>query len=168
MRKYLRPTLLTLLAVLLLGQFYKPKKNLSGDDSRHLSTKFPVPDEVGTVLKNACYPCHSNRTDYPWYSEVQPIALWLYNHVEGGKKHLNFSTFAGLPVAVQNHKFEETIEMVGEGNMPLKSYTNFGLHPEAKMTDAQRKLIMDWAQTQMDSIKARYPADSLVMKKRQK
>lgn len=166
MKKYLRPALLTLLVLLVLGQFIRPEKNVSGDDSKHLSTKFPIPADVEAILKPACYPCHSNHTDYPWYAEIQPVAWWLGNHVKHGKSELNFSTFAGRRVAVQNHKFEEIAEMVGDGNMPLKSFTYFGLHPDAKMTDGQRKLVIDWAKTQMDSLKARYPADSLVMKKR--
>ena len=46
--------------------------------------------------------------------------------------------------------------------MPLPSYSWMGLHQDALLTDGQRKMIMDWAQVQIDSIKARYPADSLI------
>ncbi|MDZ7648600.1 MAG: heme-binding domain-containing protein [Cytophagales bacterium] len=54
---------------------------------------------------------------------------WFLNkHVADGKKDLNFSTFTRLPIAVQNHKLEEIIEMVKEGEMPLPSYTYLGLH----------------------------------------
>jgi hypothetical protein len=73
-----------------------------------------------------------------------------------------------LPIAVQNHKLEETIEMVKEKEMPLESYTYLGLHKEANLTDAQRDAIVNWAMAQMDSLKAHYPADSLKMKPRSK
>lgn len=158
--------LLALLVILVIIQFIKPERNLSGDETYGVATKYPMPDEVKTILKSACNDCHTNLTEYPWYANVQPSAWWLNSHVKGGKQHLNFSTFTKLPVAVQNHKFEETIEMVKEKEMPISSYTWFGLHPEAKLTDEQRAVITGWAQANMDSLKANYPADSLILKKR--
>ena len=71
-----------------------------------------------------------------------------------------------MPIAFQNHKLEETVEMVEELEMPLPSYTYLGLHSEAKLTDDQRKIIIDWANAQMDTLKANYPADSLIMPRR--
>jgi len=116
----------------------------------------------------ACNDCHSNKTMYPWYANIQPFAWFLNDHVVDGKKHFNISTFTKLPIAVQNHKLEETIEMVKEKEMPLESYTYLGLHKEANLTDAQRDAIVNWAMAQMDSLKANYPADSLKMKPRPK
>ncbi len=158
--------LLGLLAILVIIQFIKPERNLSNDETYAVSTKYPVSEDVKAIFKVACNDCHTNKTEYPWYANVQPSAWWLANHVNEGKQKLNLSNFTHLPVAVQNHKFEEVIEMVKEKEMPLSSYTWFGLHPEAKLTDEQRATITGWAQANMDSLKAQYPADSLVMKKR--
>lgn len=158
--------LLALLVILVIIQFIKPERNLSNDETYGVATKYPVPEDVKHILTVACNDCHSNKTEYPWYANIQPTAWWLNNHVKGGKKKLNYSTFTKLPIAVQNHKFEETIEMVKEKNMPIASYTFFGLHPEAKLTDEQRAIITGWAQANMDSLKANYPADSLVMKRK--
>jgi hypothetical protein len=88
--------------------------------------------------------------------------------VNDGKRHLNFATFTKLPIAVQNHKLEETIEQVEEGEMPMPSYTYFGLHSNAKITDADRAKIINWAKSQMAMLKATYPADSLQLKPRKK
>ena len=90
----------------------------------------------------------------------------LNSHIQDGKRHLNFDEFTNRPLAYQNHKLEETIEMVEEKEMPIESYTYFGLHPEANLSDADRKVIVDWAKDQMAYLKATYPADSLVMKRR--
>ena len=157
--------LLGLLAVLVIIQFIKPARNQSNDETYSVATKYPMPDDVKEILKAACNDCHSNNTVYPWYANVQPSAWWLASHVNGGKKHLNYSEFTNRPVAVQNHKFEETIEMVKEKEMPISSYTWFGLHPEAKLTDDQRAKLTAWAQANMDMLKANYPADSLVLKR---
>jgi hypothetical protein len=157
--------LLSLLAVMVIIQFIKPARNQSNDETFGLSTKYTVPEDVKAILKVACNDCHSNRTEYPWYADIQPSAWWLGSHVNGGKKKLNFSEFTNLPIAVQNHKFEETIEFVKEKKMPISSYTWFGLHPEAKLTDEQRAVLTNWAQANMDMLKSTYPADSLVLRR---
>jgi hypothetical protein len=58
---------------------------------------------------------------------------------------------------------EELIEQVKEGEMPLSSYTL--IHKDAKLTDAEKGTLTGWAQGIMDSMKAKYPIDSLVKKK---
>lgn len=164
MKKYLRPALYGLLALLVLAQFYRPARNLSNDQTNHVSTKYPLPAEVESILKSACYDCHSNLTRYPWYAEVQPVASWLANHVNEGKRELNFSAFTQRKIAIQNHKFEEIMEQVKEGEMPLGSYT--WVHRDAALSEQQRQTLVSWAQSNMDSLKAHYPADSLVLRRK--
>ena len=164
MKKYVKPVLLGLLVIFLLSQFIRPAKNQSNDLTNDVSKKYPVPDSVQAILKVACNDCHSNSTVYPWYAEVQPVAWWLADHVAEGKRELNFSNFTARRVAIQNHKFEEIIEMVKEGEMPLASYT--WIHRDAILSEAQKQTLIDWAQTNMDSLKAQYPADSLVLKRK--
>jgi len=165
----MKTKILTGLAVLLVViQFFRPTKNLSNDNTRHVSTRYALSDSVKSVLSVACNDCHSNQTEYPWYAEVQPIAWWLNNHINHGKGHLNFSDFTSDPIAEQHHKFEEVIEVVDEGEMPLPSYTWLGLHSQANLTPEQKKTLVHWARTQMDTLKAQYPPDSLVRKRRQR
>ncbi|HZV70088.1 MAG TPA: heme-binding domain-containing protein [Saprospiraceae bacterium] len=161
-----RKILIGVIAIFISIQFFRPTKNLSDDNTFAISTKYAMSPEVSKTLDDACYNCHSNKTAYPWYSEIQPVAWWLAHHVDEGKQHLNFSTFTTRRIAVQNHKLEETIEMVKDRKMPLSSYTWLGLHPEAKITDEQREMIRDWAAAQMDTLKMQYPPDSLKMPKR--
>ena len=162
----IKKILIGLLVVFVAIQFIRPEKNVSNDETYGIATKYDVPAEVNEILTISCNDCHSNLTTYPWYANVQPVAWWLDHHVTDGKKHLNFSDFTKMPIAFQNHKLEETVEMVEELEMPLPSYTYLGLHSEAKLTDDQRKMVIDWANAQMDTLKANYPADSLVMPRR--
>lgn len=162
----LKKILIGLVLVLIVIQFIRPEKNDSNELTYDISTTYEIPKEVNHLLAVSCNDCHSNKTEYPWYANVQPVTWWLNDHIVDGKRHLNFSTFTKLPIAVQNHKLEETIEMVEKKEMPLASYTNFGLHSEANLTDEQRKMLTDWAKEQMDYLKNTYPADSLVMKRR--
>jgi hypothetical protein len=164
----IKKILLALLVLLLIIQFFKPEKNESDDRTADISTKYEVPEKVTLILKNACNDCHSNRTRYPWYANVQPVAWWLDEHIKDGKRGLNFSEFVNLPIAVQNHKFDEIVEVIEENEMPLASYTYLGLHPDAKLSEEEKDELKSWARNQMALLKATYPADSLVMKRRKK
>jgi hypothetical protein len=164
MKKIGRYLLIGLGAVLVVIQFIRPERNLSAAHSAHLRTSFPVPDSVEALLQAACYDCHSNETRYPWYSNIQPVAWWLADHVEEGKQHLNFSEFTSRKLAVQHHKFEEIVEQVKEGEMPLQSYTI--THTDARLSPQQQTMLTAWAQAQMDAMKAQYPADSLILRRR--
>lgn len=80
----------------------------------------------------ACYGCHSNEVDYPAYASVAPISWMVQRHVEEGRSELNFSTFD-----VSTHGADDAVETILEGSMPPSYYTRFGLHSEAKLTDAE-------------------------------
>ena len=162
----LKKILIGLLALLIIIQFFKPERNLSDDNTASISTKYALPDSVETILRKACYDCHSNKTVYPWYANVQPVAWWLNDHIKEGKRHLNYSSFTTRPLAIQFHKFEETVDEVEEGEMPLESYTWLGVHPDADLTASEREIVVSWAKAQMDTLKQNYPPDSLVRKRR--
>jgi hypothetical protein len=157
---------IVLVIALVIIQFFRPEKNISNDLTYDITTKYKVPEEVDEILRVSCNDCHTNKTEYPWYAEIQPVGWWLNDHVKEGKRHLNFSELTKRPIAIQNHKFEETVEMVEEKEMPLESYTYLGLHPEANLTDAQRTILIKWAKAQMAFLAENYPADSLVMPNR--
>lgn len=151
---------------LILIQFIQIKKTNISEGNVDLFSKYAATESVKTNLKQACYDCHSNETVYPWYTYIQPVGWWIQSHFNGGKRKLNYSTLANRRIALQNHKFEEMIEFLEAKKMPIPSYTYFGLHPEAKLSDAERLELIDWAKTNMAMLRSVYPADSLVLKKR--
>lgn len=160
----IKKILLVLLAALIVIQFIHPKKNKSeGPQSNYIGNNFNIPEDVKTILAKACNDCHSNNTRYPWYANLQPVHWWLEKHIKDGKKHVNYDEYINRPLRYQYHKMEETIEMVKEGEMPLNSYT--WTHKDAKLTIEEKSKITGWAQSVMDSMKARYPIDSLIRKK---
>jgi hypothetical protein len=103
-----------------------------------------------SLLKVSCYDCHSNHTDYPWYSKITPVNWWLNNHINEGKKELNFSTFSTGSFKRKDKKMKEIDEQVDKHEMPLDSY--LWIHKDAKLNDAQRKLIIDWSKTSRQKI----------------
>ena len=156
--------MLVLLAALVVIQFIHPKKNKAeGPQPNYIGNAFNIPAEVKTILAKACNDCHSNNTRYPWYANFQPIHWWLNKHIKEGKKHINYDEYTNRPLRYQYHKMEDTIEMVKDGEMPLNSYT--WTHKDAKLTAEEKAKITGWAQSVMDSMKAKYPIDSLIRKK---
>lgn len=163
--KIVKKILIGLLLILIIAQAFRPAKNISGDKMKDISVTYVVPEDVKTILAKACNDCHSNSTRYPWYSEVQPVAWWLNDHIIDGKRHLNFNEFDGYRIAKQYKKLEECIKEVKEGGMPLSSYTI--IHKDAILSDTEKQTLFNWCEVLRDSIKAKYPADSLVIKKKQ-
>lgn len=154
----------SLLGALVVIQFIKPVKNeSSGPQANAITTKHEMPVDVKTILDKACMDCHSNNTRYPWYSNIQPVAWWLADHVKDGKRHLNLDEYTSRSLRYQYHKMEETIEMIEEGEMPLPSYT--WAHTDAKLTPEEKATLTRWATSIMESMKAQYPMDSLVKRK---
>lgn len=135
-------------------QFIRPARNTgSADGPQDITHAVAVPAPVLTMLKTACYDCHSNQTAYPWYADIQPVGLWLGHHVDEGKEELNFSEFATYAPKRMAHKLEEIAEEVEEGHMPLPAYTL--IHTDAKLTEAQVSELTAWAKAQQQQVQAK-------------
>src|SRR3982751_2595053 len=87
-----RKILIALIIILILIQFIRPERNNGiAATPRDITHYVQVPDTVMHILQRSCYDCHSNYTVYPWYTEINPIGLWLNSHIEEGKRAINFS-----------------------------------------------------------------------------
>lgn len=166
MKRIIRILFYCIIALLVLVQFYpKPKKNIADNISASdIRFVHHVPDDVLQVLKSSCYDCHSNSTVYPWYASIQPVALWLDDHIQEGKRELNFSAFGEYSIRKKYKKLEEINEQVKEDEMPLSSYTL--IHRDASLNKEKKLIIANWVTSLRDSFKANYPPDSLARKKR--
>ena len=154
------------LLVILIGmQFIRLKKNIASSPfPNNIATAFPLPDSVTNILKKSCYDCHSNNTQYPWYSSFQPVSGWLNHHIEEGKAEVNFDEFATYKIGRQYRKLLEIKEQLEKDEMPLSSYTL--IHKDAKLNEVEKKLLIDWAESARSMMRAKYPADSLVTKRK--
>jgi signal recognition particle subunit SEC65 len=138
--------------VIIIIQFFQIDKSaIDFDRSKDLLVNEKVPSEVKQILKQACYDCHSNESKYPWYTYVAPLSWWIADHIEEARDELNFSDWATYTVKRKKHKMEEIAEMVEEGEMPLDSYT--WAHSEARLSDEQKNVLIQWAKTTMNEIK---------------
>ncbi|HLY71214.1 MAG TPA: heme-binding domain-containing protein [Puia sp.] len=159
----IKKILLGIAIILILVQFIRPAKNLSADTSADISKKYAVPADVKAILERSCNDCHSNKTVYPWYSEVQPVEWWLNNHIVEGKRHLNLNSFSALRAAQQKKKMEDCMEQIKKGEMPLPSYLI--IHKNAILSETDKQTLNGWCQQIIDTLKANYPPDSLILKR---
>jgi hypothetical protein len=141
--KILKKVGLVLLLILIIAQFFDPKKNdgnLASLDTFIAETN--PPEDVLQILKTTCFDCHSSKTTYPWYNNITPVNYWLEEHIEDGKKHLDFSNWSSYSLKRKEHKMDELYEEVEEREMPLNSYT--WTHAEANLTQEQIDAVVTW------------------------
>jgi len=105
--------------------------------------------EVAAVLERSCYDCHSNRTKWPWYSNVAPVSWLVANDVSEGREHLNFSHWREYAAKDRERLAQEAVEEVEKGAMPIKIYLL--LHRGAKVDGKELELLKAWAQEERAS-----------------
>ena len=106
------------------------------------SLEIKAPKKTMDILKRSCYDCHSDETKWPWYSYVAPISWSVYDHVEQGRRAVNFSKWENYS---QNKKLEikKGVFRTVRGAMPLSQYTF--IHTEAKLNKQDIKELQNWA-----------------------
>src|SRR5215218_1694544 len=123
LKKILKITLIVLVLTFVAAQFIRPNfSNPPVVGTETLQGSTDVPADVQAVLARSCNDCHSNETKYPWYSKVSPFNWLLADHIEDGRKELNFSVWNTYAVKKKVRKLDELCEQVEHGEMPLPSY----------------------------------------------
>ena len=144
MKKVLKIILAIVLFIFIGIQFYQPALNV--DKGQVYTTDFTqfykMPVQVKAMFQTSCYDCHANETAYPWYFKIAPVSWWLKNHINEGRRELNFSTWGDYTTKRKDKKMKESIKLVQEGEMPMWSYTL--VHKDAVINEAQQKTLVDW------------------------
>lgn len=142
---------LALVVIFLLMQLYRPSRdNPPVDQTKTMEKTMQIPANVETTLSRACNDCHSSKTVYPWYSNVAPVSWFLASHITDGRHEMNMSEWATYSAKKRRRRLEQICEQVNKKEMPLPSY--LWLHPDAKLSDADRSLLCDWANAEKAKI----------------
>jgi hypothetical protein len=141
--KALRWVSVIVFGLFLIIQFVRPAKtNPATDESLSLQSRVQVDPKVAAILDRSCADCHSNKTRWPWYSNVAPVSWFVIGHVNDGRRDLNFSEWGNDDQRRQSARLRQMCDLVSSGAMPLSSYTP--LHPGSKLTAADMKTLCDW------------------------
>ena len=132
------------LAVLFLGmQFIRPARtNPVVDQSETIEARAQMTPQVAAILDRSCRDCHSNKTIWPWYTNVAPISWFITDHVSEGRRNLNLSEWGKYDQHRQEKKLQQMCDLAQDGAMPLSSYTP--LHPGSQLTPDDVKTLCDW------------------------
>ena len=132
-----------LFCLLLVIQFVRPARtNPVVDESLSLQSRLPVDPKVAAILDRSCTDCHSNKTRWPWYSNVAPVSWFVIGHVNDARRDLNFSEWGNYDQRRQTARLRQMCDLASSGAMPLSSYTP--MHPGSKLSAADVKALCDW------------------------
>ena len=133
-----------ILVILFLAiQFVRPARtNPAVDESRTIFARTQMPPLVAAIFNRSCVDCHSNKTVWPWYTNVAPISWFITGHVNDGRQMMNLSEWGRMDQDRQSKKLRQMCEEVTDGAMPLSSYTP--LHSGSKLSPADVKTLCDW------------------------
>ncbi|MFA5820031.1 MAG: heme-binding domain-containing protein [Bacteroidales bacterium] len=151
---FTKKIILAIAIVFIAIQFIQPAHNKSGQVlATDISKTVSISDSVQALLKNTCYDCHSNNTNYPWYLNIQPMDWLMAKHIIKGKEALNFSEFGSYSPRRQLSKLNGIANSIKDDIMPLSSYKL--MHKNAQLSTNEKALFINWAQQSKDSLSAK-------------
>lgn len=90
------------------------------------------------LMVRACFDCHSNEVEWPWYSNVAPVSWAVWKHVDDGRSAVNYSEWDQ-----QQSKADESWKEVKKGSMPPAYYTFGGVHSDANLNEAELTALLE-------------------------
>jgi hypothetical protein len=133
----------TILGVVFIAIQFVPveRSNQPVDPNRTFQAKVNVPPYIDRLVSRSCYDCHSNETDWPWYSYIAPSSWLLSADVQNGRSLLNFSNW-DYNMFRSVGRLDQMAEEVYQGRMPLPIYLI--MHPDAKLSNTEKDSLLDW------------------------
>jgi hypothetical protein len=148
MKKWLPWVGAVVVAIALGAQAVRPDLTVTKSDPTHdFAQVLQVPPDTAALMYTACGDCHSDRTVWPWYSQITPVNWWTHGHVVEARQQMDLSDWT-YSADKTRRKLDGIIDEVKGGDMPPSYYT--WMHAAARLTDAQRQTITDWATAELD------------------
>lgn len=141
--RVLRWVLIVVAVCLVISQFFGPAKtNPASDATQSIESRLQLTPQVAAIFNRSCNDCHSNKTRWPWYSNVAPVSWFVIGHVNEGRENMNLSEWGRYDQRDVDAKLRQICREVRSGGMPLSSYTP--LHPGSKLSAEDVKTLCDW------------------------
>ena len=151
MKKALKIVAAVFAVLFVVAQFIRPDYSdppiVPGQE---LDATTEVPGNVAAILERSCRDCHTNKTNYPWYSQISPVSWWLKDHINEGRRELNLSEWGTYADRKKSKKLEEICEQVEAREMPLPSYT--WVHRDSLLSEGDIRTLCDWSKAEQAKI----------------
>ena len=150
--KVLKALFFLFVLLFLVAQIIRPSRaNPPVDESQTIQVRTQMTPEVAAIFERSCRDCHSNKTVWPWYTNVAPVSWFIANHVRDGRHSMNLSEWGRLDRDQQDRKLRQICDEIQDGVMPLSSYTP--LHPGSKLTEQDKKTLCEWTDAERQRLK---------------
>jgi hypothetical protein len=150
MRKAIRWAAVVFVAVFAVIQLYRPARtNPATNPAETLAATGRLTPEVAAILDRSCRDCHSNETRWPWYTNVAPMSWGVIDHVNDGRRHLNFSKWGAYDPGDAREFLVDMCALARKGDMPMPSYT--WIHREARLSDKDIATLCSWTEAERRS-----------------
>jgi signal recognition particle subunit SEC65 len=136
--------LLAITFYLLVLYLNKQTTGNSDDVSNDLIAANELSQNIAKILKTSCYDCHSKQTVYPWYSNVVPVSCLAIRDVKERTQRVKISDWETIDKIDKAKLLDNIVEKLKQRKMPMPIY--FITQSNAKMSDADRKAIVNWAE----------------------
>jgi hypothetical protein len=143
--------------VIFIGlQFTTPRHtNPSVDPAQTLAATTTLPVEVSAVFDRSCKDCHSNETNWRWYTYVAPVSWFTVGHVNDGRKEFNVSEWGHYGKRMKDTRLKAICAQARTGTMPIASYTF--VHRETKLSQEEVTKICEWTENTRQQLAATTP-----------
>jgi hypothetical protein len=134
----------SLWAAMLLGGCSSGSNSAAMGQGSAPTDSFAADPQVYEILSNSCFDCHSDQGSGSWNARFAPSYLFGANK---GRAVLSFSSWSTLDVKQRSAMASAIAAVVDNGSMPPGDYDFF--HPSARLSDKQKKLVLQWASQQI-------------------
>jgi hypothetical protein len=158
MKRLVKRVAIGAIIILLPIQIIRPSRtNPATDQKFAMERELQLPPDISATLYRACGDCHSNNTHWPWYSEVAPVSWFVADHVNSGRRHINFSNWVrpGKEPRDSEDRLKAMCREVKSGDMPLSSYLL--IHWNSKLSEGDKTQICAWTDQELRRLSAGPP-----------
>jgi hypothetical protein len=103
------------------------------------------PETLG-IVERACQNCHSERTQWPWYSHVPPVSWLIHRDVDRARDRLNLTQWGWYSSLERQALLSAIGAAARTGVMPPRRYTF--LHPEGDLSRSERERLYGWTRAE--------------------
>ncbi len=132
MKNHLKRAAIVFIVVFAAAQLVRPNRTNPAIVADHtIQAQTGATGGIAPIVNRSCRDCHSNGTEWPWYSQVAPVSWLMTYGVAKGRRAVNFSEWAAYPPDAQRMMLAASCDDVTAGKMP-GPYTL--LRPETRLS----------------------------------
>lgn len=150
----IKRVILGLILFLALGQLIRfPRTNPPINPAHEVGASIPLTPIVAEVFSRSCDDCHSNRTVWPWYSNVAPASWLVIYDTDHARRRMNLSEWNAITPEQQKRALDRMCSDVTRGDMPEWQYLI--IHTKARLSGTDVQAVCDWSKGASANLAAR-------------